>query len=171
MNGNAARPLRASLRVYAPTSALEAAEVAAGLDWQPSDKVPIHVLAERREGLGKEGRSAFAFLAYGGKSRTIPGGRAEFYGQAGMVGRHKRDLFADGILTLRWRLDAKERIRVGVGMWGAAQPGASRIDAGPTFAVRPIKAAPVTLSLDWRQRIAGNAAPASGPAITLSAGF
>ena len=50
---------------------------------------------------------------------------------------------------------------------------ASRLDVGPTATVGwplgPTGAA--RLGVDWRFRVRGNAIPASGPAVTLSAGF
>ena len=50
-------------------------------------------------------------------------------------------------------------------------PGESFLDAnGATLAV-PLGSGGGRLTADWRFRVAGNAAPASGPALTLSAGF
>jgi hypothetical protein len=44
-----------------------------------------------------------------------------------------------------------------------------RVDAGPrvTMRVRPN----LKVHVDWRQRLAGNAAPGSGPAVTLAGDF
>ena len=63
-------------------------------------------------------------------------------------------------------------LRVGAGAWGGAQEGASRLDVGPTaaetFRLGDVRA---RLAADYRVRVAGEAEPASGPALTVSAGF
>jgi hypothetical protein len=101
--------------------------------------------------------------------------RAQFYGQAGYVGGNFASAFADGQLRVDHRLAklGQGELRAGGGAWGGAQKGASRLDLGPTATLGiPIGgSAGATLGLDWRFRVAGNAAPASGPALTLSAGF
>ncbi|MEO7827282.1 MAG: hypothetical protein ABIR60_09100, partial [Allosphingosinicella sp.] len=51
-------PLALSLRLSGPLRHPAAAEAALGLDWQPLGRVPVHLLAERRQALGKDGRSA-----------------------------------------------------------------------------------------------------------------
>jgi hypothetical protein len=51
--------------------------------------------------------------------------------------------------------------------------GAARLgDIGPSASLRfPLDGGSARLAIDYRHRIAGNAAPASGVALTLSAGF
>ena len=84
-------------------------------------------------------------------------------------GVQSRDLFADGALRLARRIGPVE---IGAGAWGAAQPGAARLDAGPSLSWRlPVAGAALRLQADWRFRIAGDAAPRSGPALTLAADF
>lgn len=157
-------------RAYLPLRRQSGAEVAAGLDWRPMPTLPVNLLAERRQRLGRDGRNAFALTAYGGASREIaPRVRFDLYAQAGVVGLRSRDLFVDGSARLSRRLGA---IEVGGGAWVAAQPGASRLDAGPSLAWRlPVRDANLRLQVDWRVRIAGDAAPRSGPALTLAADF
>jgi hypothetical protein len=58
---------------------------------------------------------------------------------------------------------------VGFGVWGGAQPGVYRLDAGPRVKMQVRKN--VRMHIDYRQKIAGNAQPGSGPAITLAADF
>jgi hypothetical protein len=103
------------------------------------------------------------------------GARAEFYGQAGYVGGDFASAFADGQLRVDGRLLRLGRgeLRAGGGAWGGAQKGASRLDIGPTatLGVPMGGTAAARVGVDWRFRVAGNAAPASGPALTLSAGF
>ncbi|HYN46985.1 MAG TPA: hypothetical protein VES64_09870 [Allosphingosinicella sp.] len=170
LNGDPARPLALSARLYAPLRRIEEAEAAVGLDWRPSARFPLHILAERRQAAGKDGRSAFALTFYGGIDRALPHGlRLSAYGQGGLVGTRSRDLFVDASVRLGLPVGPVE---IGGGAWGAAQPGASRIDAGPQISWRlPVRNANLRLSADWRFRIAGGAAPGSGPALTLAADF
>jgi len=162
--------LALSARLYLPLRRRAAAEAAAGLDWRPSRRLPLHLLAERRQALGSEGRSAFALTAYGGLSRELARGfRIDAYGQAGVVGTRSRDPFADGSVRVSMPLGPVE---LGGGAWAAAQPGAERIDAGPSVCWRlPVRGAALRLQADWRFRLAGDAAPGSGPALTLAADF
>jgi hypothetical protein len=157
-------------RAYLPLRHAAGAELAAGIDWRPLRSIPVNLLAERRQRLGRDGRSAFALTLYGGASRNLtPRIRLDVYGQAGMVGLRRRDLFADGSLRLARRVGPVE---LGAGTWGAAQPGAERLDAGPSLSWRlPIQGPSLRLQADWRFRIAGNAAPRSGPSLTLAADF
>ena len=91
------------------------------------------------------------------------------YGQAGIVGLRARDLFVDGSVRVSAPVGPVE---VGAGAWGAAQPGAARLDVGPASPTGCRCAAPtVRLEADWRFRVAGDAAPGSGPALTLAADF
>ena len=55
---------------------------------------------------------------------------------------------------------------------GGAQRGAARVDIGPSAGlVVPVGASAVRVTLDWRQRIAGDAAPGSGPALSIGSDF
>ncbi len=100
--------------------------------------------------------------------------RAEIYGAAGYVGGPGATGFVDGQLRLDHHLATvgPTEIRAGGGLWGGAQQGASRLDVGPTATVRVAgEHFGARLGFDWRLRVAGDAAPTSGPAVTLSAGF
>ena len=162
--------LALSARAYAPLRRTRGAEAAAGIDWRPSARLPFHILAERRQDLGGEGRSAFALTLYGGVARALPRGlRLDAYGQAGIVGARSRDLFADAAVRVSAPLGPVE---AGAGAWGGAQPGAARLDAGPFLSWRlPVGRANLRLQADWRFRLAGDAAPGSGPAFTLATDF
>lgn len=147
-------------------------EGAVGISWQPYKAIPLRILAERRQRMGPAlggGRDAFAFMAEGGLyEQPLPFGLTlDGYGQAGMVGANRRDLFADGALTATYPF--MPRFAVGGGLWGGVQPGLSRFDAGPrlSYQLRP----GLRAHLDYRFRVTGNADPRSGPALTLSAGF
>jgi len=161
--------LALSGRVYVPLRQPSGAEFAAGIDWRPAPSLPVHLIVERRQRLGRNGRAAFAVTAYAGGSHALsPHTRIDVYGQAGMVGVKSRDLFADGALRMSRRIGPVE---LGVAAWGAAQPGAARLDAGPSLSWRLPARANLRLQADWRFRLAGDATPSSGPALTLAADF
>lgn len=170
LSGDEGSLIRLSGRAYVPLRRTSGAEVAIGLDWQPVARVPLYLLAERRQAMGDEGRSAFSLTLYGGRSAQLPlGVRLDSYAQAGIVGFKSRDPFVDGAVQLRRPIGPVE---IGAGAWGAAQPGAARLDIGPQISVRlPIERANLRVSADWRFRVAGDAAPGSGPALTLGADF
>jgi hypothetical protein len=170
INGDVRRPLAVGARLYLPLAQPRATEGALGFDWQPAADLPLHLLAERRQDLGGAGRSAFAIGAYGGASVRLPHGmRLDVYGQAGLVGLRARDPYADGVARLAAPIGPVE---LGAVLSGAAQPGATRLDLGPEVSFRlPTSAAALRLSAGWRFRVAGDAAPDSGPALTLGADF
>lgn len=152
-------------------------EGAAGLAVRPARSMPIALAAERRQQMtGDGGRSAFAAMATGGVSDVpLPLRlRLDGYGAVGIVGMQRRDLFVEGSAVARRpvvRLAGTE-IEAGAGIWAAAQPGIARVDAGPSAsALFPLNGIRARLSIDWRQRVAGDAAPQSGPAVTLAADF
>lgn len=170
LNEEGARPLALSARFYSPVRDLDEAEAAVGIEWQPSRAVPVRLLAERRQALGESGRSAFALTAYGGVSDQPVGPlRLESYAQAGVVGLRSRDLFADGSARLLAPVAAVPGLAAGAGLWGAAQPGVSRLDAGPAISLRILPN--IRAVAEWRLRVAGDAEPGSGPALTLAADF
>ena len=169
LGGDRRRPIALSARIYAALEQPHDFEAALGVDWQPLARIPLHLLAERRERLGAGGRSDWQLTVYGGLERRRGRLRVDAYGQAGVVGTRRRDLFADGAVRLGVTAGPVE---LGAGAWGGAQPGASRLDIGPRAGAR-FRAGAITVraEADWRFRVAGSAAPGSGPALTLSAGF
>ena len=171
LNRDPVRPLALSVRLSAPLQRASGAEAALGVDWKPVRRLPVHLLAERRQALGREGRSAFAVTLYGGVSDSPAGPfRIDAYAQAGIVGARSRDGFADG--SLRISVPLGGRVRLGAGAWAAAQPGLARLDLGPQAALRlPVAGRSVTLAADWRVRVAGNAEPGSGPTLTVATDF
>jgi hypothetical protein len=160
-----------SARLSTPMRIPAGTEAALGLDWRPARALPIHLLAERRQAVGRDGRSALALAAYGGLDDAPIGAlRLDAYGQAGIVGTRSRDLFADG--AVRLSLPLGQRAKIGAGAWAAAQPGVSRVDAGPQASLRlPLAGRSVTLAADWRLRLAGQARPGSGPSLTVATDF
>lgn len=166
----------AAARVSSPLRDSKGAEAALGVDWHPSGKIPFRLSVERRIAIGREGRNAWSAYAAGGFYKGgLPGGmELDGYAQAGIVGLRSRDLFADGALRVGRPvpLGDGKRLVIGAGAWGAAQPGASRLDIGPRAALSmPVAGATVTGAVEGRFRVAGDAEPGSGAAFTLAADF
>ena len=163
--------LAATLRSSSPVGGARGGEVAGGIKLTPFRSIPISLTAERRQAIGSTGggRSAFAMFLEGGVyQRPIAWGfNLDGYAQGGVVGIRSRDLFADGGFTLTRPVYG--RFSAGVGMWGGVQPGLYRVDAGPRVSMKVRNT--MRVHLDWRQRVAGNAEPGSGPAVTLAADF
>lgn len=148
-------------------------ESAVGLAWQLSRTIPVTLAGERRVARGQGGRNANALFIAGGIGSQKIGQSAtlEGYAQAGLVGFRSTDGFVDGKASLSWRLPRGD-IRPGISLSGGAQPGLSRLDLGPELHL-PIRlgSAGVRVGAEWRQRIAGNAAPGSGLTLTIAANF
>lgn len=162
--------LAATLRSSSSVGGIRYAEVAAGVRWQPMASVPITLTVERRQALNRwGGRDAFALFAEGGLYQTPIFGLAnlDLYAQGGLVGLNSRDLFFDGAATVTrpvWK-----NWSAGLGVWGGVQPGLYRVDAGPRLSMDVGRG--VRLHADYRQRLAGQAMPASGPALTIAGDF
>lgn len=174
--GSAHRPalyLRASSALRQPRGE----ELAAGLALRSLAGVPLAAMAEVRltQTPGGAHLRPAAALVTELPPAALPGGlRAETYVQAGYVGGAGATPFIDGQARIEAPLAnaGKFRLRAGAGAWGGAQQGAARLDIGPTATLAvPLGSGGGRLTADWRFRVAGNAAPASGPALTLSAGF
>lgn len=153
-------------------------EVATGLSARPVSGLPLTLAAELRAGqINNTMRVRPAVMAV---TELLPQQLpldflGEAYVQAGYVGGTGATAFVDGQIRVDTPVTRMGRteLRVGGGAWGGAQMYASRVDLGPAVSlgvsVNDIIFARVTA--DWRFRVAGNAAPDSGPALTLSAGF
>ncbi|QYU70637.1 hypothetical protein J4558_11180 [Leptolyngbya sp. 15MV] len=162
------------------TTALDdraAREAAAGIAARPLRRIPLVAMAEvRLHAFGGETElrpavmlvSEFPPLDLG---RAV---RAESYLQAGYVDGRFATGFADGQVRLTREVRRFERggVSAGAGAWGGVQRDAGRIDVGPTATVDlRLGPAAARLAFDYRFRAAGDAAPDSGPAVTLSTGF
>lgn len=152
-------------------------ELAAGLAARPIAAIPVAAMAEVRatRSFGETRvRPAIALVSELAPFKLPLGARGEAYVQAGYVGGKGATAFADGQLRIDRAVASPGGfdLRAGAGAWGGAQKGARRVDVGPTASLGlSTGAAAARLSADWRFRVAGRAAPGSGPAITLSAGF
>ena len=146
-------------------------ELAAGVRMRPLRSIPVWITAERRQRLGQfgGGRNAFALFAETGvyDRPLLWGFSLDGYAQAGVVGMSSRDLFADGGAAFTRPLFRE--FSGGFGVWGGVQPGLYRVDAGPRLTMKVRRN--VKVHADWRQRLAGNAQPGSGPVLTLAGDF
>jgi hypothetical protein len=151
-----------------------AQELALGLEWQPT-RLPVRVIAEQRIPLnGGRGGPTLGLVGGFGPQQVAAGFALEGYAQGGVIARDAGEGFADGAARLARPVAhlGKVSFDLGVGTWGAAQKGATRIDLGPSLVAHvPLADQPIRLSLDWRQRVAGNAKPDSGLVFTLGADF
>ncbi len=168
----------AYLRTSAALSAVREQEVALGFAARPIARLPVIAMAEARAmrtPTGTRARPALALVTEIPPVALPLRLKAEAYGQAGWVGGSGATAFVDGQMRLERRLArlGGADISAGGGMWGGAQKDASRLDAGPTarITLHPTEQSTLRVAADWRFRVAGKAAPQSGPAITLSAGF
>lgn len=145
-------------------------EGALGVEWQPVARIPVRLVAEHRIALDS-GKHAPGVGVLGGVDAhpVLRGFALEAYGQAGALRRARLEPYADGAARVTRALGP---LRAGVGLWGAAQRDAARLDIGPSItATLPIGDRHARLLLDWRQRVAGDARPGSGLALTLAADF
>ena len=77
-------------------------------------------------------------------------------------------------MVIDHRLGAHETapLRLGALAAAAIQPGTGRVDIGPRLTLKlPDVGHGSRIAIDWRQRIAGDARPESGAALTLATDF
>jgi hypothetical protein len=152
-------------------------DLAAGIAARVAAGAPVtaHVEARARRRGERVDIGPAAFIAAGLDEAVLPFGvRARGYAQGGYVGGRDATAFADGSLVAEREALRKGELAadLGLGLWGGAQRRASRLDIGPSASVRfPLGDGSGRLAVDYRVRVAGNATPASGAALTLSAGF
>jgi hypothetical protein len=154
----------------------EAPEGSIGASLSMSKRVPVELIAERRFKLGQSRDAAWSLTAATGLSEFKLTQMTELdgYVQLGVVGARAQRPFIGGNAVISSPLFHSDRskVRIGVGIWGDAQRGASRLDIGPDLTVRsPLAGTSLRLSGQWRFRVAGEAKPSSGPAIVIGGDF
>jgi hypothetical protein len=158
---------------FATPTAGKGREAAFGIAWQPW-RAPLELIAEERIAVDG-GRGGPGIGVVGGVDQSLPAKfRLESYGQAGAIARHRIEPYADGAARVTRLLGRRGPIRLalGVGAWGAAQLDAARFDLGPSATLAmPLAGQQIRVALDWRQRVAGDARPGSGLALTLGSDF
>ena len=149
-------------------------ELALGLRWQRPAKLPLALNAERRVILN--GRDKWAFYAAGGfDGQPLPARfRLDGYGQLGWASGDAGGAFFDTQLRASRPLARVSAAKIGAGaaIWAGGQEDVHRIDIGPTVTVDyPLGETRIDIRLDWRHRIAGNARPGGGAALTVATAF
>ena len=169
-------------RAYRALVTLGENELAAGASLRPLARLPVRVAGEVRY-TDAAAFSTFRPAAYAvtelAPLRLPFGAQGEVYAQGGWVGGPGSTAFADAQASVTRSLpvvahltDERLRLSLGAGAWGGAQKGAQRADIGPTLRLDTrLGKVPTRIAVDWRLRVAGDAAPGSGVAVTVSAGF
>jgi hypothetical protein len=167
------KALALTARISAPLASPRGREASLGIALRGNN---VGLIVEQRFALDNGGRDAPSVTAYGGVSEVPLGHgiRLDGYAQAGVVGVRHPQGFVDGAVRLETTVteDHGSRLSAGIALSGGAQPGVSRLDIGPQLVARvPVGGSALRVSAEWRQRVAGNAAPGSGPAITVGFDF
>jgi hypothetical protein len=157
-------------------------EGALGVSLRPFARLPLRVAGEARY---TDAVFFNAFRPAGYAVTELPpqrlpfGAVGEIYAQGGWVGGPGATPFADAQASVTRELpwaarltDDRLRMSFGAGAWGGAQRDAQRADIGPTLRLDTrIGKVPARVSVDWRLRVAGDAAPGSGVAVTVATEF
>jgi hypothetical protein len=176
------RDPRLFARAYRALVELGESELALGASARPLARLPLRMAGELRytDTPDSQALRPAAYLVT--EMAPLPlafGFRLEAYGQAGWVGGDDATGFADGQASLTGEVDEVARLSdnalrlsLGAGAWGGAQEDAQRIDIGPTLRLDlTLGTVPARVSVDWRERVGGDAGPQSGLAATLSTRF
>ena len=176
MLNQSGRPMPFSMLVRAAVAHdnIQDREFALGARWKPSSSLPFTISAERR--FREAGADNFAFYVAGGRSNLpLPAGfKLDTYGQVGIQTGQNGGHFFDGQMRAERQILSASPIplHVGAGIWTGGQKGVARLDIGPTLRTElPVGESRVRISTDWRFRVAGDASPVNGPALTVSTGF
>ncbi len=168
---------QAYLRASAALAGAREQEIALGLSSLPLPGAPLRLAVEARASQtvsGSELRLAAYAITELPAFRLPFGARGEAYAQGGYVGGEFATPFVDGQIRAERpiaRIGSME-LSIGAGAWGGAQKDSGRLDTGPSAtATFRIGKGFGRIAADYRFRIAGEAEPSSGPALTLSAGF
>jgi hypothetical protein len=149
-------------------------EYSAGVRWQPMASVPAHVTVENRFRHNRPDAIA-AFVAGGHQIGALPMNfTLDAYGQAGIVTGTGGGGFGDVQMQMLKPVTTHKRatLSFGAGAWAGGQSEVMRVDIGPSVrAGFQASATQLRLDASWRFRVAGNARPGNGPAVTLSTSF
>ena len=151
-------------------------EAAVGLRMHPVQNLPFSIHAEKRLDAGSGGDRGTAFYMAGGTGpdQIVEDILLETYAQAGYILGDNESYFFDGAATLQHPVaeSGRKKLYFGVGAWAGGERQIARLDVGPRADIRiPLGSASARFSVDWRFRIAGNARPENGLALTVSTGF
>ncbi|MEH6792257.1 hypothetical protein [Parasphingorhabdus sp.] len=151
-------------------------EIALGMRVQPVPEVPVALHAEQRFDVESGKAAGTALYATGGSGPHPILGRLalETYAQAGYVLGRDNSYFFDASASVQRPIVELDRktLSAGVGLWTGGQRGITRLDLGPSVNLKlPLRSGLARISVDGRVRIAGNARPESGAALTISTSF
>jgi len=168
--------IAAYTRLSTALAPLSQQEVALGMRIRPVSSLPVALHAEQRFGIGSGVESGTAFFLTGGSGpdQIVEKFVLETYAQAGYVLGPHETYFFDGSAVLQHPVAelGPTKLAIGSGMWAGGQRDISRIDVGPRAALTvPLGTVSARIAVDWRLRVAGDARPESGAAITVSTGF
>ncbi|MEW4468116.1 hypothetical protein AB1K62_09815 [Parasphingorhabdus sp. JC815] len=174
--GTQQNSLSAYMRASTAISLKGQEELAFGVRARPFDKLPVFLFAEQRMGPKQIRNRGTSFFVAGGTepARLATDLSLETYGQAGFLFAKQNSYFFDASANVQRKLWEKGgyKLTAGGGVWAGGQKGLTRVDVGPRANIHiPVGTMDMRFSLDWRQRIGGNAAPDSGPAMTVTTGF
>ncbi len=163
-------------RLSAALAPVREGEIALGGRIRPLRGLPLAVHAEQRFGADAGGAAGTAFFvtAGTGPNPIVDRLALETYGQAGYVLGRNETYFFDGTATLEHPLAESDgrRVAVGAGLWTGGQRGIRRLDAGPRASLHVSTGTLSTrIAIEGRFRVAGNARPGSGAALTVSTSF
>jgi hypothetical protein len=177
-NPLARRPISLTARLNSATGGGNGADpastqAAVGLRWQMVPAMSINI--ERLIAIGADARNDWQLRVAGGGNGQSGRWRWTGYGEAGVITGGDAFAGAQGFGGLRvLRLKGSD-IVAGAGAWGSYQtgtPDASALDLGPSIATSlPLGRWSLAMSADYRFRVAGNALPGSGPALTIATQF
>lgn len=163
-------------RFSAALAPLAQEELALGIRVHPFDRFPLSIHAEQRLSTDSGGDRGAALYAAGGTGprQIVEKLELETYIQAGYVLGDDKSHFFDGSATFQRPIIISDRktLSIGTGVWAGGQRNVARLDLGPRADIRfPLGSKSARIAVDWRVRVAGDAQPKSGVAITLSTGF
>lgn len=168
---------QAHLRATTALAGAREHEAALGISARPLPFLPVRIAAEgrlRESAAGTEARAA-AFAVSEFPPLSLPAGATgEAYVQGGYVTGRFATPFVDGQARITRDIASGDHLRLsaGGGAWGGAQEGSGRLDIGPSASLNvSSRGVNARVSADYRFRVAGEAVPANGPALTISAGF
>ena len=176
LTGHEKRNLSAFVRASTALSSAGEEEIAVGMRVKPLAEIPISLFAEQRVGAGAFRNRGTAFYLAGGTGpeRFLFDTSLESYGQAGYIFAEDSSYFFDASATVQRKIleRGNYKITAGGGIWAGGQEGLRRLDLGPRVNLYvPVGELEMRFSLDWRQRVGGNAVPDSGVALTATTGF
>ncbi len=172
----ARRPFSLTLRTTtASNTGTDGAEAALGIGWRVRRGVSLN--AERLIAIGHGGRNAWTARLSGGGQVQVAGVAIDGYAETGVVSGSVATGYAAAQLRAGYPVAVTPALTLspGGGVWSSierARRTTDRVDAGPGIRLHWSRARlPIDVAVDYRFKVAGNAAPGSGVAVTLGTGF